>query len=359
MMGTLRNQSIIPSSSWSYTAGAFYTNPPSFGSLTLSGYDTTQFVAQNSSISFSFGADLSRDLLVSLTSVTYNTLGSSPLLAQKIDIFIDSLVSEIWLPVSACQAFEAAFGLVWNATAELYLVNDTTHNALLAQNPTFTFNLGQSGSDDQGSGGVSITLPYAAFDLNMTEPTFTTPTCYFPLKQAQNTTQYTLGRVFLQEAYIIADYDRRNFSIHQAAFPATSVAQNIVSIEAPGEEDPPTHLSPGVLAGIVVASVISVCLVALLTWFLVKRQRKQRKSAAGSFDGLVEKQGRVHSDAKTGLMEDNDATGIHELDERQAIRPELEAHDSYMKRHELEQKLMVHEIGGPAVDAVELEAPFK
>ena len=168
----------------------------------------------------------------------------------------------------------------------------------------------------------------------------------------------------MQEAYIIADYDRRNFSVHQAAFPATSVAQNIVTIEAPSRESSPiqdqeTHLSPGILAGIVVASVSGVCLVPLLTWILVKRRRKQRKAVAGTFEELVEKQGQIHSDAKTGLMEDNDAANIHELDERQAIRPELEAHDSYMKRHELEQKLMVHEIGGPAVDAVELEAPFK
>ena len=341
MMGTLRNRSLIPSSSWAYTAGAYYTNPPCFGSLTLGGYDTTQFVAQNNSISFSFGADLSRDLLVSLTSITYNTLSSSPLLAQKIDIFIDSLVSEIWLPVSACQAFEAAFGLVWNATAELYLVNDTMHNALLAQNPTFTFNLGQSGSDEEDSGIISITLPYAAFDLNMTEPIFSTPTRYFPLKQAQNATQYTLGRVFLQEAYIVADYDRKNFSIHQAAFPATSVAQNIVSIDAP-ETDTKTqrqgsYLSPGIIAGIVIASVVVVCFVVSLTRVMIKRRRKQRKAAAGTFVELVEKQDTVHADAKTALMDDNDTAGVHELD----------------------QKLVVHEVGGPAVDAVELEAPIK
>jgi len=364
MMGTLRNQSLIPSSSWAYTAGAYYNNPPSFGSLTLGGYDTTQFVAQNNSISFSFGADLSRDLLVSLTSITYDTLGSSPLLAQKIDIFIDSLVSEIWLPVSACQAFEAAFNLVWNATAQLYLVNDTMHNTLLAQNPTFTFDLGQSGLNGRASRTVSITLPYAAFDLNMTEPTFTTPTRYFPLKQAQNATQYTLGRVFLQEAYIIADYDRRNFSIHQAAFPATSVAQNIVGIEVPIAEGTNVQhkglqLLPRVLAGIVVALVIGVCFVALLTLLFVKRRRKHRKAVADNFRRPPEKQNRANDHISTRSFEADDAGGIHELDERHTIRPELGCYATHGNRHELEQMLTVHEIGGPIVDAVELEAPYQ
>ena len=109
MLSSLYNQSLIPSRSWAYTAGAHYNNPPVFGSLTLGGFDTTRF--RPNDLSFSFGADFSRDLLVSLQSVTYDTAGSSPLLASSIDIFIDSLVTEIWLPVNACEAFARQFNL--------------------------------------------------------------------------------------------------------------------------------------------------------------------------------------------------------------------------------------------------------
>jgi len=355
MIGTLRSQSLIPSTSWAYTAGAYYQSPPSFGSLILGGYDTTRFVAKNESVSFSFGADISRDLLVSLTSITYDTLGSSPLLAQRIDIFIDSLVTEIWLPVSACEAFEDAFGLTWNDTVQLYLINDTTHNALLAQNPTFTFGLGQSGLDEQA---ISISLPYAAFDLNMTGPTFDTSTRYFPLKRSQNATQYTLGRTFLQEAYVIADYDRRNFSLHQAAFPATSVSQNIISITAPFQEGIKTkHLSRGVLVGIVIASVISICLMGLLTFVLVKRHRRS-KVVASNHRLLPQKQEKTKDYVGTRLIEIDNTTGIFELDQRQASKPELGSR-GYGGRHELDQKLTVHEIGCSAAYAVELEAPVK
>lgn len=95
------------------------------------------------------------------------------------------------------MAFENAFGLTWNATSELYLVNDTLHAILQASNIniTFTLGVGKTGGDT-----VDITLPYASFDLRATPPLVQNTTSYFPLKRAANSTQYTLGRAFLQEA---------------------------------------------------------------------------------------------------------------------------------------------------------------
>ncbi|RAL66809.1 hypothetical protein DID88_007592 [Monilinia fructigena] len=62
---------------------------------------------------------------------------------------------------------------------------------------------------------VNITLPYAAFDWWAEYPLVQNATRYFPLKRASDSSQITLGRVFLQEAYLIADYERSQFSIHQ------------------------------------------------------------------------------------------------------------------------------------------------
>ncbi|THV65002.1 acid protease [Aureobasidium pullulans] len=96
LLSTLRNQSLIPSLSWAYTAGAQYKNPPVLGSLTLGGYDTTRFTPNN--VSFPFGADFSRDLLVKLRSISYDTFGSPPLLTSEIDIFLDSAVTQALFP---------------------------------------------------------------------------------------------------------------------------------------------------------------------------------------------------------------------------------------------------------------------
>jgi hypothetical protein len=85
------------------------------------------------------------------------------------------------------------------------------HDRLLTLNPSVSFSLG---NDNNPANWVTITLPYAAFDLQVSHPFYTVRTNYFPIRRAKNSTQYTLGRTFLQEAYVIADYERANFSIH-------------------------------------------------------------------------------------------------------------------------------------------------
>ncbi|KAK4575050.1 hypothetical protein LTR86_000902 [Recurvomyces mirabilis] len=362
MLSTLRNQSLIPSCSWAYTAGASYKEPPVFGSLTLGGFDTRKFVPNHDDLTFSFGSDISRDLLVGLTAITYDTTGSSPLLAQKIDIFIDSMVSELWLPLSACEAFASAFKLVWNDTIQYYLVDENVHDALLAQNPVFTFSLAQSGAEDANS-TASIRLPYSAFDLNLTQPMFNTPTRYFPLKRAQNATQHTLGRTFLQEAYVIADYERGNFSVRQAAFSATSVAQDLVAILSPIDEstrlaEKDSHLAPGVLAGIAVAAVFVVSLAILGRLWLAKRQseRSSRSRVCGEESGNKIPVEMPQDHAVVGATEADGDAAVYELDRDQAIKPELQTGAGHAGRHELEQQRHVNEIDGTEGLAVELEA---
>ena len=167
-----------------------------FGSLTLGGYDTTKFVPTDNS--FQFAGDISRDLVVGLQSVTYqDSQKQQQLLSEGILTFVDATVPHIWLPVDACKAFEQAFGITYNKTIERYLVNDTLHTQLTNTNASVSFILG-----NQVNGGqtVNITLPYAAFDLTLGSPIVNSNQRYFPLRQAANESQYTLGRTFLQES---------------------------------------------------------------------------------------------------------------------------------------------------------------
>lgn len=352
MLATLHNQSLIPSLSWAYTAGAHYQEPPILGSLTLGGYDTTRF--KENDVIFAFGADFSRDLLVKLQSIAYDTIGSSPLLATGIDIFIDSMITNIYLPVDACQAFELAFNLTWNATAELYLLNEATHDVLLAQNPNITFTLGN------GSSTVDIVLPYAAFDLNVSQPLVDEEARYFPLKQAQNSSQYTLGRTFFQEAYVIADYGRQSFSVSQALFPQTNVPQNLVSILPPGyklSQNNRRKLGSGAIAGVVVGTFAVLAFVAgLVVWFRrrTKRQQAKDKLVADKLSrGGVEK--AVPAIEYKPELDDSETT-VRELDGWGAMTPELEAKNNISGRCELTGPVRTYEIGGDNGSAVELEA---
>nr|OQO24786.1 hypothetical protein B0A51_09411 [Rachicladosporium sp. CCFEE 5018] len=334
LLTRLRNSSYIPSTSWGYTAGAVYKDPPTFGSLTFGGYDAERI--HNTGISLPFWTDQSRDLLVGLQSITYDTLGSVPLMTDGIYTFIDSVVAPMWLPLEACQAFERAFGLVWNETADLYLLDSTTHADMRAQNPTFTLTLG---SGTSGGNTTTINLPYSAFDLNMTVGYTSEP--YFPLKRAQNSTQYTLGRVFLQEAYVIADYDRRSFTVAQAAFPASG-QQKLVSILPPGFVMPrKSRLNKGAVAGVAVGAAVIISLLSIFLFIYIRRRRPSSvvQFAADQVDvhahlhdgdaGIHEKpagiDGMRHSETPAGA----DGMPRHEMLGSDTFPPELPAVDKY------------------------------
>ena len=141
--------------------------------------------------------DVTRDLVVYLQSISYSGSSSATLLSEPILIFIDSTDPNLWLPESACEAFEKAFGLTLDSESDLYLVNDTHNTELLNSNAQVTFRLSDV---DNGGDAVTITLPYDAFALTAKAPLVDNSSYYFPLKRAANSTQYTLGRAFLQEA---------------------------------------------------------------------------------------------------------------------------------------------------------------
>jgi len=125
-----------------------------------------------------------------------------------------------------CQEFEKAFGLQFDSALNRYLLNASTHNNLVSLNPNITLTLG-----DQETGGhtVDLVLPYGAFDLNLSAPFINDTSFYFPLRQGQNDSMYTLGRTFLQEVYVTADYNTRTFNVSQAVFDQNANSQ-IVAI---------------------------------------------------------------------------------------------------------------------------------
>lgn len=216
LITSLRDQNIIPSLSFGYTAGApyresrargcqdvFFSNSmigfkKVLGSLTLGGYDESRFTPNNLTFSFAPGTT---DLGVGIESiVSTNANGTSNiLLSSGILAYVDSTVSGLTLPIEVCQSFEKAFGLKYNQTNGFYLVDDALHTTLLEQNATVTFTLGSTTTSGKA---INITLPYKSFDLQLSPPVplINDQTDYFPLQRAINTTRYVLGRAFLQEA---------------------------------------------------------------------------------------------------------------------------------------------------------------
>lgn len=379
VLATLKNQSKIPSTSWSYTAGAYYQDPKVFGSLTLGGYDSNRFAPNN--ITVSFGADQSRDLLVGIQSITTDA-ASSPLLSTGIAAFLDSMIPDLWLPVEVCTAFERAFNLTWSNDTGMYSLTDDQHKKLVAKNANVTFKIGGSA---QGGDSVNIVMPYGAFDLVWTGSGFNS-TRYFPLQRAQNSTQYTLGRAFFQQAYVIADYDRSHFTVAPALFPATLLGQKIVPVLSPGtssSSDQKSAFGTGAIAGIAVGAV--ALLAAILLIVLIIRRRRTHKPPqepqppVGADTGMTENYLKAELDTTEVPKAELGSEMIHankphaELDEQHPYNnkdgtyygpggAELPAPGGHQNKHELPARLrgniptIVHELPGDDISRPELES---
>jgi hypothetical protein len=118
-----------------------------------------------------------------------------------------------------------------------------------------------------------IILPYAGSDLNVIWPIVDTLTRYFSICRAANSSQYTLGRAFLQETYHDVDYERSNFSVSQSLFNC-NVTQDIIPIFPPGYIPPSTRhsLSGGAIAGVVLESMIGLAVLIALSIIFWRRR---------------------------------------------------------------------------------------
>ncbi|PPJ50270.1 hypothetical protein CBER1_04914 [Cercospora berteroae] len=275
----------ISSLSWAYTAGASYRNR-SPASLTFGGYDANRITT---SISLEMGPDNSRPLLIGMQKITAENTqdGTVNLLPTGTLHFVDSTLPHIWLPNDAIEAFVSAFGLSYDNTTDLYLINDTMRARNLELSPTITFTFGKSARED-GPETTNIVLPYAAFDLNASYPFYQTETPYFPIRRAANDSQYTIGRTLFQEAYVIADFERNNFTIGQAVFDNLG-SKAIRAIEKPvaasslstaNDEDQSSQLSGGAIGGIVAGAVVGALIIAAVCWALLRLRRKQKQYKA-------------------------------------------------------------------------------
>lgn len=248
--------------------------------MILGGYDENRFEPNN--MSFPFDASEEQQTSLKLQRITAERTfnGSVVLLQEEIYVNLDFTMPYLWLPGDICDHIASHFRLRYDNATELYVVDDETHTDLVARNPSFTFSFGNSaGLGDT----VNIDLSYAALDLQASWPIYNETKNYFPIRRAANASQYTIGRALMQEAYVIVDYERRNFSLHQAAFPAPN-AQKIVAISARDGQihEKEDSLSKGSIAGIATGSVIFAALLVTLITLLVRRRWLLTKSQSMS-----------------------------------------------------------------------------
>ena len=339
-MQSLREQDRIPSLSYGYTAGAKYQGSGFLGSLTLGGYDASRF--NGSTLSIPFSADDHRSLTVGVQSISASgTLSGQVAPLAKGEFFLlDSTVSDIWLPLPACQVFEESFGLTYDNRTDYYTVNASIHQQLLDLNPAVTFRFGAALLEGSV---LSITLPYAAFDLQAASPYYPNATNYFPIRRAANSTQYTLGRTLLQEAFVIVDQERMNFTIAQATFDERAKPQ-LVAIQsldntsvANAEKAAGQPISHGVLAGVIIVAIIVVVLMTGLGIYLYRRKHRNHQSTDPSPElGSTQIQKSLEELSDEAIPAESEGDQSHQLELDGEMNRRVELEGGLRQRIELE-----------------------
>ncbi|KAL9084829.1 MAG: hypothetical protein Q9165_007897 [Trypethelium subeluteriae] len=364
----LQESNLIPSLSYGYTAGAQnHSLSRVLGSLTLGGYDASLF--QPSNVSFNMSQVTDRDLVVGVQSISIQAANEpAHEYHNGFYSFVDGIAPHIWLPLAACEVFEEAFGIAYDPSTELYLVNDTLHQQLISQDATVDFELAMTVNEGPT---VTIQLPYSTFDLLATAeyPGLKNASHYFPIRRATNESQFTLGRTFLQDAYLIVDYERSNFSLNQRTFntdapqrlvplpPLTDTATNATEPATyDGNDDKQGTLRPEYIAGIVAGAML-ILIWAVGTWALMRRRKSRKWTKDGSKETKQETEQTVswqkpemEGQSRYELEENG-----HEIDEH--LRYELEEQKSGMDRrmrYELEEGRL--EMDGSEFVCAELHA---
>ncbi|KAJ9651641.1 hypothetical protein H2198_009084 [Neophaeococcomyces mojaviensis] len=347
----VQNESVIPSHSYGYTAGAYYKGKSVLGSLTLGGVDTSRYVANE--FWFTLGQGYIPSIAINSIEVSassqprnWNTNPLTLLPQSQAAVFsVDSDTPFLWLPESVCDTVAQALNLTWNETTEVYaFANGSSPQNLVNAGLQFTFNLANTVGSSQT---LNLKISYDAFNLQLSYPfpgLFSSYSDarvnYFPMRRANSSSQYTIGRAFLQEVYLTVDYERNVFALSQALFPESSQQPALAAISRPKDSPWPgpggsgnsKGLSTGAKVGTAIGMIVVAIAAALLLWYFCIKRRSDRQI----FDDTekAQKAGLLSMFSKKSTRKSSISTSAAELQADKRHATEMIS-DSSNSRYEL------------------------
>ncbi|KAI1334934.1 acid protease [Xylariaceae sp. FL0016] len=332
--GYLNSQGTIASNSFGMHIGA--VNPSMPGSLYFGGYDQNRIVGDILTESDDYNKQ------ISLKDISINVIdGSSPwdfdskagLLASGNDtigsggikVSVDGCSPYLTLPKSTCDAITANLPVTYNAMLGLYTWNtdDAKYSQIVnsASALQFTF-FGSSNTDT-----VNISVPFRHLNLTLSAPLVDEDQQYFPCYTGPSG-QFTLGRAFLQDAFVGASWGTKTWWLAQAPgpnIPAASVVElesgateikassndwkeswsgswkaltpedvsSGATVTAPGTDASTTSssssgLSTGAQAGIGVgAGIAGLAIIGAIAFFFMRRRKARQTDIAAAVGGTV------------------------------------------------------------------------
>ncbi len=326
-------------------------------SLWLGGYDQQRLIGTV----LSQPVDQNQQFLINLLDIGVNvSSGESPFsppaqqgllakgnntISKGLPVLMNPGAPYLFLPNSTCAAITANLPVIYNSTFALYFWDTTSPDvARIITSPSylsFTFSV----YDDNTN--VTINVPFALLNLTLDTTIVDTPTQYFPCQEPHLDGRYSLGRAFLQAAFLGANWDKMPQEWYLAQAPGPNIAlqpspvpfpssvpssspnqwdatwdghwtalQNMSIMEKPSST--PSGLSGGAIAGIVIGALVGLISTIAGVWFFLRRRSKSTqdtKTPSVPFNGRAE--------FKSELPLEGHEKRFHELANWEQSLPEL------------------------------------
>lgn len=331
--GYLYETQQIPSNSYGLHIGSAALGIP--GSAFVGGYDQSRVLGQVTTQAYAIYS-LPIDLLdigigVAEGGSPFNFSSMSGILAQgnssigiSLPVLVEPTIPYLYLPSSTCDAIAAQLPVTFQQDYGLYFwnIDDPRYTRIVTSPAYLSFTFRLNGSNVQN---MTINVPFQLLNLTLEEPLAHIPTQYFPCRPLIDGGSYTLGRAFLQAAFVGVNWQTNENGVWFLAqapgpnTPSTAVVTSIgfsdTSIAASpnqwidswkgswtvlDEQSPSgyitasspssssaaannggskstgaaaTRLTAGEIAGIVAGCVVLIAALALLSFFCIRRRK--------------------------------------------------------------------------------------
>lgn len=310
-------EGFIPSTSYGIHVGSVYPNIT--GSLVLGGYDSSRCLTSPITTSEQYVELIAISLEVVSGGHAYTNTSRLPInnllkvdgaLVSKLEVYPDPGVPYLYLPQDTCDAIAAHLPVTYNADYNLYIWNSNSQSYKeIVSSPhfvSFTFSSGR------GGGSSIINVPFALLNLTLETPIIDNSVQYFPCSPWKpDVAGYTLGRSFLQAAFLAQNWNTSTLFLAQAPgpdfLPANVKDIAVTDITLSPAVNPPSWestwsstlkplspntgggpngsttrpissgLSGGDIAGIVVGVIVGVALIVGLIVIILIRSRRQKQ----------------------------------------------------------------------------------
>ncbi|KAH8649969.1 aspartic peptidase domain-containing protein [Xylariales sp. PMI_506] len=359
------NASLIPGYLWatnqtnsnSFGMHIGAANPPMGGSLYFGGYDQNRLIGdvlttQGDYTKLITLKDISMNVIDGASPFSFDSSvsgllssGNSSITSAGLQVQVDGCSPYLTLPTSTCKAIASYLPVSYNADLGLWIWNttDAQYSKIVssASALNFTF-LGSSNTDV-----VSISVPFRHLNLTLEAPLVSETQAYFPCYDGP-ANHFTLGRAFLQDAFVGANWGANTWWLGQAPgpnIPSSSIvtlqdgdttlqsstndwkeswsgswtalseaqASGSASVSAPsstansGSNNSTTAagsdggLSTGAKAGIGAGvGVVGAAALGFLAFFLVRRRRAAASDASAAAAANSGKEGSSHMGSSSG-----------------------------------------------------------